>query len=144
MKMKIFSVAATALFLSTIFVGQCRAQNPMKVEVPFAFSVGSNALAAGQYEVFRAFPGDDGIQMIRRTDGSASVMALTLPADRTSEAGKCELIFHRYGNEYFLSQIWTGERLGQAIRESNREKELAGHETGSEVAVLLRPHATQR
>jgi hypothetical protein len=144
MKTRIFPVTAAALLLSTIFVGQCYAQNPMKANVPFAFSVGSEALPAGQYQILRAFPGNASAQVIRRTDRSAGVVVLTLSADRKSEESKCELIFHRYGDEYFLSQIWTGQRLGQEIRESDREKELAGRGTGSEVALLLHPQATGR
>jgi hypothetical protein len=35
------------------------------------------------------------------------------------------LVFHRYGNQYFLSQIWDGRsNAGIELPESKREKEL--------------------
>jgi hypothetical protein len=66
-------------------------------------------------------------------------MAPTIPVD--AERGKSEpvLVFHKYGNNYFLSEIWAGDSRGRQLFKSAREKELASEVTGSEVAVLLHP-----
>jgi hypothetical protein len=48
-----------------------------------------------------------------------------------------ELVFHKYGNSYFLSEIWTGLGQGRQLPKSEREKELARETRGSEVAVSL-------
>jgi len=76
--------------------------------------------------------------MIRRTDSSAAVVALTFAADAKNGKSEPELVFYKYGNSYLLSEIWTGQGHGQQVLVSNREKELAGEKTaGSEVAVSL-------
>ena len=50
-----------------------------------------------------------------------------------------KLIFNRYGNKYFLSQIWTaGSKSGRELPKSQRETELAGKQAKREVAVLAR------
>ena len=47
-----------------------------------------------------------------------------------------KLIFNRYGNHYFLSQIWTqGDNSGRELFKSQRESELAGKQAKREVAV---------
>jgi hypothetical protein len=36
-----------------------------------------------------------------------------------------KVVFHKYGDQYFLSQIWDGQSdIGIAFPESKREKEL--------------------
>ena len=36
-----------------------------------------------------------------------------------------KLVFHKYGDQYFLAEIWDGQsRIGIAFPESKREKEL--------------------
>jgi hypothetical protein len=37
-----------------------------------------------------------------------------------------KLVFHRYGNAYFLSEVWpTGSTLGKQLRKSKAELEIA-------------------
>jgi hypothetical protein len=39
---------------------------------------------------------------------------------------KTKLVFNRYGDRYFLSQIWmNGATLGHQLPKSSREKEIA-------------------
>jgi hypothetical protein len=50
-----------------------------------------------------------------------------------------ELVFNRYGQTYFLSQIWTGGDQGRQLFKSNREKEILRGEPRTEIALLLHP-----
>ena len=53
----------------------------------------------------------------------ASMHVGSLPG--LSEAPHAKLVFEKYGNEYFLAQIWDGQsHTGIAFPESKREKEL--------------------
>jgi hypothetical protein len=63
---------------------------------------------------------------------------LTLPSQANELQTETRLIFHRYGNQYFLSQIWTsGQKLGRELLVGRAEQEVA-RQNGSEkkLAVL--------
>ena len=126
---------AVALMAVAIAAGQSYAQQiSAKADIPFAFQVGNKAMPAGQYWIQRVSDADESAQIIRRTDSSAAAVAMTFAADARS---KPELVFHKYGNSYFLSEIWTGLGQGRQLPKSEREKELARETRGSEVAVSL-------
>jgi hypothetical protein len=60
---------------------------------------------------------------LRTTDAKSAAMVLShniRPATRDT-TGK--LIFNRYGNEYFLSQVWTPAMGGVGLPKSKLEKE---------------------
>jgi hypothetical protein len=129
---------AVALLAVAIAAGQCYAQRTsLKADIPFAFQVGNKTMPAGEYLIQRGLDWDGRLQLVRRADSSASAMALTIPVD--AERGKSEpvLVFHKYGNSYFLSEIWTGESQGRQLFKSEREKELVKESAGTDVAVSL-------
>jgi hypothetical protein len=129
---------AVALLAAAIAAGQCFAQQTIsKADIPFAFQVGNKTMPAGQYWIQRVSDAAECAQMIRRTDSSAAAIALTFAADAKNEESTPELVFHKYGNSYFLSEIWTGLGQGRQLPKSEREKELARETRGSEVAVSL-------
>ena len=50
-----------------------------------------------------------------------------------------KLVFHKYGDQYFLSQIWDGQNdTGIQLAESKREKEtkMAGLTSASETVIV--------
>ena len=62
---------------------------------------------------------------------------MTVRASETQERGK--LVFHKYGDQYFLSQIWrTGENGGRELRMAHKERELAKNVVERETIVLIR------
>jgi hypothetical protein len=129
---------AVAMLAAAIAAGQCYAQPiALKADIPFVFQVGNKPMPAGEYWVQRVNDGDRGLQLIRRTDSSANALALTNPVDAKNGKSDPVLVFHKYGNSYFLSEIWTGESQGRLLLKSEREKELSREATGSEVTVLL-------
>jgi hypothetical protein len=145
MKTRILAVAA-ALLASTIVAGQSQAQTPidLKANVPFVFTVGDKTLPPGDYTIQRALQDSKTVQLIRSTDGKVSMMFGTTEADQNGKDSEPRLIFHRYGNQYFLSQIWVSADSGRELGKSRREKELASGEAPSEVAVLLSTSSVQR
>lgn len=45
--------------------------------------------------------------------------------EKLEPANKTKLVFNRYGNQYFLSQIWVkGATLGRQLPKTSREKEV--------------------
>ena len=53
-------------------------------------------------------------------------MVMTLPTSANGPQDKTKLIFHRYGNRYFLAQIWSaGSSRGRELPKSAKEREQA-------------------
>jgi hypothetical protein len=47
-------------------------------------------------------------------------------------------LFHRYGDTYFLAQIWMqGEKQGRELRKTRRETEMAKNLQPSEDVIVL-------
>jgi len=47
-------------------------------------------------------------------------------AENLNPANKTKLVFNRYGDKYFLSQVWiAGETRRRELPKSSREKEVA-------------------
>ena len=110
-----------ALALLATQVG--RAQEPVLANIPFAFTAGEVTLPAGEYRVQKVIEGSAAL-LIRCTEGSPAIMVMTSPAEANGPQEKSKLIFHRYGNRYFLAQVWSaGSSRGRELRKSAKEKE---------------------
>jgi len=107
------------------------------VQVPFEFHVGNSMLPAGQYTVFT----DAGapVLRLRSYDSKSSVMILTNAVQTSIEPSQGKLVFHRYGDEYFLSQIWqAGVNAGRELPKSRREIEVAANARRGTEAIMAR------
>jgi hypothetical protein len=76
-----------------------------RVDVPFAFIVGGAHLPPGHYHVYH--PGDPYVIVIEKDDGRARAMAYVHPSTTETSASSTKLVFNKYGDQYFLSQVWT-------------------------------------
>jgi len=130
------------LVLSSMAATQvARAQEPMVVDIPFAFTAGNATLPAGEYRVEK-LERNSAVLLIRCTDPGAAAMVLTNAAQANELQSQSKLIFNRYDNHYFLSQVWTaGSIRGRQLSKSPREKELAQvarMETKGEITLVAR------
>jgi len=97
-------------------------------------------MPAGDYIVERA----GGTSAIRVSNGNAGVLALALNSSTSQQEqnGQALMIFHRYGDQYFLSRIVDGSRNnGVELPVSRTEKELsktASLEKFETISVLAR------
>jgi hypothetical protein len=107
----------------------------LRANVPFNFTVNNKSLAAGTYEIRRGSVGDSGVLIIRGPQGS--ILVSTNARERVRGADKTMLVFHRYGTQNFLSEIWVaGAVRGRQLPIGNREKELARNLTPQPVEIL--------
>ena len=91
--------------------------------VPFNFIVGDTEMPAGTYGVTPA-PTGSGILRITGAENSKTVLRLSSSLHRNN-AGRGKLVFHRYQDQYFLSEIWVaGETDGRQLFKSSREKTM--------------------
>ena len=128
---------AVGLLVAAMAAGPCFAQRTTsKANIPFAFQVANQTIPVGEYLILTDT--NQRAQTIRRTFSSASVIVLTdSVVDAKNKGSEPKLVFHKYGDNYFLSEIWTGQAEGRRLLASKREKELARETPGSEVAVSL-------
>ena len=97
----------------------------LTANIPFDFMVGNKTLPAGSYKVGR--PNTAGMLVIQSADhrGSAFFLAHFVSA-KSGQDNSAKLIFNRYGDQYFLSQVWSGEETdGRGLIKSRREREVA-------------------
>ena len=127
MSKKVYFVIASLVLMGTFALNaqaQSRSRQELRVNVPFAFTVGNTSLPAGEYRVRIVNPASDrSVLQVAGADGT-TVMVLTNDVKGESKTN-ARLAFRHYGNQYFLAQVWmAAEPLGLATRHSNIEKQL--------------------
>jgi len=101
-----------------------RAQEPVVANIPFDFTAGNQTLPAGEYLVGKLSMNTP-VLVIQRTDRSAQILAPSIPARSSEPQSDSKLVFNKYGNRYFLSQVWSaGYSSGRQLMKSSAEKEL--------------------
>jgi len=71
-----------------------RAQEPLLVNIPFAFTAGKMALPAGEYRVEKS-AGGSLMLLIQRTDRSAAAFVPSIAAQGNAPQTQSKLVFHR-------------------------------------------------
>jgi len=114
-------ILALALAVS---VPMAQAQARTVANVPFDFSLNQKSMSAGTYEISAH---GDKVLLVCNLDTSEArlvIEPMQVEASQASGIPHAKLVFHRYGDAYFLSQIWDGRgNIGIAFPESKREKE---------------------
>ncbi len=102
--MKRISVVSILSIAALAMIGSAQAQQPVaQAKVPFAFTVGDKTLPADTYRVSSP---SYGLVLIQSTDRKYAAMSLVLSdAAKPWSRGKGELVFDKYGDQYFLHQI---------------------------------------
>ncbi|MEK7406743.1 MAG: hypothetical protein AAB225_16830 [Acidobacteriota bacterium] len=96
----------------------------LNADIPFEFYVGGTVLPAGQYQMDQM--GTAGTLAVRSFENKAAAVVLAQPARSRSVESQSRLIFNKYGDTYFLAQIWrAGTNEGISLKRSKRERELA-------------------
>ena len=97
---------------------------PVRAKIPFDFSMGDKKFQAGQY-TFSRVSADSKIMLVSSADANTSVFQSTIGTQVLTAKNESKLVFHRYGDQYFLEQIWTaGERAGTQVPESRGERAI--------------------
>jgi hypothetical protein len=114
------------LALAFLAAHAVEAQEPVLVNIPFAFTAGGMALPAGEYRVQNTGVAS-ALLLIQRTDRGASTFVISNAVEVNKPQAQSKLIFHCYRGRYFLSQIWVeGHSRGRELAPSADEKEQQG------------------
>ena len=130
MTKKIYSTFAMLGLFLVLAVGSVQAQSggSVNVNIRFSFQVGDKVLPAGEYTVR---PLTQKSVVIKSADGREVLVALT--PNSIKEGGKPtseRLVFRRYGDQYFLAQVWMVRGAdGRELAPSKAEREAAKSQT---------------
>jgi hypothetical protein len=95
----------------------------LRAQVPFDFVAADKTLPAGEYQV-RPYNDSGNLIVIGNHDGDRAIQ-LSNPAQRREKQLGAKLVFHKYGNTYFLSQIWmAGESTGRQVPRTRQERAM--------------------
>lgn len=98
----------------------------LMANVPFEFVTGTRTLPAGDYVVDTT--ASIGLVRVWNESSNDACVALSIPLGEPSIKANPEvkLTFHRYGNQYYLWQIWDGySGVGREIPMSKAERSLS-------------------
>ena len=101
--------------------GQLTSQG-VSAEIPFDFIVGDKTLPAGKYTV-KDSNGGGALKILSR-DGNSAAFRLSNQVTEKSHKRNARLVFHRYGQQYFLAQVWSGDTYGKQLNPCKRERNL--------------------
>jgi hypothetical protein len=121
---------------ATLFAQTTSSQRLMTVKIPFAFGVEDHSLPAGEYLVLTVTP-ERSIRIVSR-DGKHSAIVNDLPNYTSEPSPNSRLVFHRYGNEYFLTQVWTaGQNVARNPLSSKKAMESASSGESPETFTVV-------
>ena len=137
--MKVLRSVVFALGLLLVVSAVHAQSGAVSANIPFDFVVGKQVYPAGNYLLSPWGMSDESI-LISSTGESKFGRVFTSPCEKPDRAAQTVLIFHRYGDQYFLEQVWTeGSRLGRQFPKSKIETQLAKKHTDHEVAMVPAP-----
>jgi hypothetical protein len=121
-------LSLVSMFILCAAVASANAQLsiPIRAKIPFDFNVGDKKLPAGEYTFRRLSEFSDSKMMsVKSLDASTRMFQSTLGAQVLTPKNESTLVFHRYGDQYFLEQIWRdGEQEGTQVPESRSERTI--------------------
>jgi hypothetical protein len=121
--MKCNSIAKSSLVLLSLLLtaAGAHAQSPARATVPFAFKVGTTQMPAGTYSISNDM--STNFICFRNVQTGNSVAAL---AKRESPSKRSnELIFHRYGSQYVLTDVLGSQgSQGLSLLAPKQQKQL--------------------
>ncbi len=130
----LFSISALAASIGAV------AQQGMKANIPFNFTVGNTNLPAGEYTI--TSPVEQVIRL-RSADNASTATVVSLHSNE-EPGSQSKLVFLKYGNHYFLHRVLSAScsSMDLDIATGKAEKEARSAEaklrTGQEVLVAAR------
>jgi len=121
---KAFVLLSLLLPLSAIYVYGQGKTLIREAKIPFDFSVGAKTFPAGVYSITRV--NQEKIMLrLSSKDGGESINIITSPIQAKEYPKTGKLIFRRYGETYFLSQIWESDEIqGRQLLKSRTERSV--------------------
>jgi len=138
-----FTVLSFLLMLAAVSLS-AQSERTGAINIPFSFTVGEKTLPAGEYSFEPNRKDSDLVWLVQSRDGDVTALFTTTAVRATETQEKAKLVFHKYGDQYFLSQIWTqGETAGRELLIQGFERQLAKDAIERQMIVLASGPATR-
>ena len=138
-----FTVLSFLLMLAAVSLS-AQSERTGAINIPFSFTVGEKTLPAGEYSFEPNRKDSDLVWLVQSRDGHVTALFTTTAVRATETQEKAKLVFHKYGDQYFLSQIWTqGETAGRELLIQGFERQLAKDAIERQMIVLASGPATR-
>jgi hypothetical protein len=120
-------VMLATLVLVSAAASNAQTRSKLHANVPFDFTVGDKNLNAGEYNIAGLFNSGDTIVV---SNGDKAAIRLSTALTSSQPQNNNKLVFHRYGDRYFLAEVWrvgetTGRKLVSSKAEDAMRRELA-------------------
>ena len=121
---------------------KAQTEHCLVVNIPFEFDINGETLPPGKYILKQSSSDKPEILSIDRRDGRRGEFVLTSSIRAGAVQPESKLVFHRYGDRYFLSQVWEagddeGRELPKSRRERALERELAKNGSKSQTVAVI-------
>ena len=113
----------TLALATAVVSANAQTSNRLVADVPFEFAVGGESMPSGKYTLNSA-SSDGRVILIRSADAKNSAIRLTNAIESKTRTNS-RLVFHRYGQRYFLAEVWKGgDRTGRQLSKSRQERAI--------------------
>jgi hypothetical protein len=130
-------LVVVTLVLSGMAAAQMSSANKIVAQVPFDFMVANKVEPTGKWAV-RVAVRDGNILDISNARTNAGVFSMSSRTDAKQPASHYALVFHRYGDRYFLSEIkLRGSKIAYRLPGSKAEAELRSENVSATEETLL-------
>ena len=116
-------VVGLALAATVVSANGQTKSHAVTANIPFDFIVGDKTLPSGKYVVSAVTDNGAGLRISSR-DGKASAIRFSLSVAEKSKNRSARMVFHRYGQQYFLAEVWSGEEYGRELMQCKKERTL--------------------
>ena len=131
-------VATLLILMLAVLTGLVNAQvvHPkIMAQIPFEFVANGKTMPAGECTITAQ---GDGTMILWIRSGNKNLAAVPHATQSLNASQKTTLVFHRYGDRYFLASISRqGEKLGYEFPTNKLEKELRAQNVAKSDVILL-------
>lgn len=139
MKKKIFALIVALSFAVSLMAPTVASAFAIRIraDIPFDFMVGSKRLPKGEYVIESM--NESGTLTIRNAKKGKAVTFMVIRG-KMMDKPKSKLVFHRYGEQYFLARVWDGSsdtilKLDKSKTEKRVAKQANKEDNPDEVPV---------
>jgi hypothetical protein len=135
MRNKSFATLGT---LALLTAASAFGQHRLWADIPFEFSLANKVMPAGHYDVTQK---PDIVMVSCYTCGAAALSLANNLGTASSGNSDARLVFNKYGDKYFLAEVWTSptDEYGAGLIKSKTEREIArANPTVARIVVPLR------
>jgi len=140
---KLIATFICLLLLAFVSINaQAQYAEKVVVNIPFQFSVGGEQFPAGEYTVKPTSQINSCFTIQSRRGRAATIVLAPITLQGNQRVNQARVVFHRYKNLYFLSQVWmpdsgSGNQVTMSGAERALRRELAGNNSSPQQITLL-------